>query len=140
VQLSIGKLATALIALLIAVTVVTTAAGMFVLQKHYRSLEERHHAEAHDTARNTAMAIHNQVRFYQGILQLMSTHSDVVNLLEFGNEPDIVQWSQTVTRLLPGSLGIALASTEGIVFGDARSQRVGPRCAITTPVTHSGIP
>ena len=62
VQLSIGKLATALIALLIAVTAITTAAGLFVLQKHYHSLEERHHADAHDTVRNAAMAIHNQVR------------------------------------------------------------------------------
>jgi diguanylate cyclase (GGDEF)-like protein len=138
VQLSIGKLATALIALLIAVTVITTTAGMLVLQKHYRSLEERHHAEAHDTARNAAMAIHNQVRFYQSILQLMAANPDVVNLLEFGDHPEIMQWSRTITRLLPGSLGVALASSDGIVFGDARSQRVGPQCEIDLHDFHAG--
>ena len=137
-QLSIGKLATALIALLIAVTVITTAAGMFVLQKHYRSLEERHHAEAHDTARNAAMAIHNQVSFHQGILQLLAANPDVVNLLEFGDAPDIMQWSATITRLLPGSLGAALTSAEGIVFGDARSQRVGERCESDLRAYHAG--
>ncbi|MCB1772350.1 MAG: diguanylate cyclase [Gammaproteobacteria bacterium] len=138
VQLSIGKLATALIALLIAVTAITTAAGLFVLQKHYHSLEERHHADAHDTVRNAAMAIHNQVRFYQGILQLLAANPDVVNLLEFGDAPDIMQWSATINRLLPGSLGAALTSTEGIVFGDARSQRVGPRCESDLRAYHAG--
>lgn len=127
-QLSIGKLVTMLIVLLIAVTVVTTGAGLFVVQSNYRTLEQRHEAEAHDALRNAALAIRNQVRFYQGVLQLIGTNPQVNNLLEFGDTPEIFAWSQTVGRLLPGNLGTALTGPDGTVFGDPLALRVGPAC------------
>jgi len=127
-QLSIGKLVTTLIVLLVAVTVVTTGAGLFVVQSNYRTLEQRHEAEAHDALRNAALAIRNQVRFYQGVLQLIGTNPQVNNLLEFGNTPEIFAWSQTVGRLLPGNLGTALTGPDGTVFGDPLTLRVGPAC------------
>ena len=127
-QLSIGKLAVILIALLIAVTLVTTGIGVFALQDNYRSMESRHEAEAHDTVRNAAVSIRNQIRFYQGILQLISSKPDVANLLEFGDDGEMTAWSQSMRRLLPGTLGAALANEHGHVHGDPLSQRVGPSC------------
>jgi diguanylate cyclase (GGDEF)-like protein len=149
-QLSIGKLVTTLIVLLIAVTVVTTGAGLFVVQSNYRSLEQRHEAEARDSLRNAAMAIRNQVRFYQGVLQLIGSNPQLSNLVEFGEAPEIVTWAQTVGRLLPGNLGIALAGPDGVVFGDPLTLRVGPACQadmrdysdgreISYPLLHTGI-
>jgi len=128
VQLSIGKLATVLIALLITATFVTTAAGLYVLQDNFRTIEDHFDAEAHDTVHNAAFAIRNQIRFYQGILQQVSSNPDVSNLLEFGEQGDIVQWSVTIGRLLPGTLGTALASSQGVVFGDPLTLRVGAAC------------
>lgn len=128
VQLSIGKLAVIMIALLITLTVVTTTAGFYVLQANFRTLEERHDAEAHDTLRIAAISIRNQIRFYQGILHLISTNNEVGNLLEFGQGSEVADWSHTVGRLLPGTLGTALASPQGVVFGDALALRVGPAC------------
>lgn len=127
-QVSIGRLATILVALLIVVTMVTTAVGLYVLHGHYRSLEERHTAEANDTVRNAALAIRNQVRFHQGMLRLVTLNPEVFNLLEFGVADEIVNWSQTLGRLLPGTLGTALASAEGTVIGDPLSQRIGAAC------------
>lgn len=139
-QLSIGKLVTTLIALLIAVTVVTTGAGLFVVQSNYRSLEQRSEAEAHDALRNAALAVRNQVRFYQGILQLIGSNPQINNLLEFGEAPDIMRWSQTIGRLLPGNLGIALANPDGVVFGDPLALRVGAECQADMQLYSEGLP
>lgn len=128
-QLSIGKLATILIALLVAVTIVTTGTGLYVLQHDYRSLEERHEAEAKDAVRNAAIAVRNQVRFYQGMLQLISTNSEVINLLEFADTGDISRWSQALGQILPHTLGVALAATDGTVLGDPLALRIGADCA-----------
>jgi len=128
VQLSIGKLATISIALLIAVTVVTTAMGLYVLQANYSTLENRQLAEARDTVRNAAIGLRNQVRFYQGILQLMAVDPEVGDLLEFPDTTEMTRWSHAVGRLLPGTLGTALASPDGVVFGDPLALRVGAAC------------
>lgn len=149
-QLSIGKLATVLIALLITATFVTTAAGLYVLQDNFRTIENQFDAEAHDSVRSAALAIRNQIRFYQGILQLISRNPDVSNLLEFGEHADIVQWSVAIGRLLPGTLGTALTSPQGVVFGDPMALRVGAACqrdmqhfaaggAIDYPLLHSDV-
>lgn len=150
-QLSIGKLATILIALFITVTLVTTGAGLYVLQTNYRSLENRQEAEAHDTLRNATIAVRSQVRFYQGILELISANPEVSNLLEFADTPEITNWSFSLGRLLPGTLGTALASPDGVVFGDPLALRVGPACqadmrhfakhgSIAYPLLHTDIP
>ncbi|MBT8429445.1 MAG: hypothetical protein KJN79_05990, partial [Gammaproteobacteria bacterium] len=76
-QLSIGKLAALSISLLIAVTIITTGSGLYVLQTNYRTLENRHEAEARDAVRNAATALHNEIRFYQGILQLMAANPEI---------------------------------------------------------------
>ena len=125
-QLSIGKLAALSIGLLVAVTIVTTGAGLYLLQSNYRSQENHHEAEARDGVHNAATALHNQVRFYQGMLQLMASNPEVGDLFEFAETPEMTAWSQSVGRLLPGTLGTALVSTEGVVFGDPISLRVGP--------------
>ena len=150
-QLSISKLITTLIVLLIAVTVITTGAGLLVVQSNYRTLEQRQEAEAHDTLRNAALAIRNQVRFYQGVLHLIGTSPQVKDLLELGDVPEIVAWSKTVGRLLPGNLGTALAGANGIVWGDPLALRVGPACQadmrryarggkLHYPMLHTGVP
>ena len=127
-QLSLGKLATILIVLLISVTVLTTGIGLGLLHSNFRSLEQQQDAEARDSVHNAAIAVRNQIRFYQGILQLISSNPQVVNLLEFGEASEIARWSITVGRLLPGTLGTALASPDGVVFGDPLALRVGPAC------------
>lgn len=150
-QLSIGKLIITLILLLIAVTIVTTGAGLFVVESNYRSLEQRQQAEAHDTLRNAALAIRNQVRFYQGVLHLIGTNPQVQDLLELGEAPEIVAWSKALGRLLPGNLGTALAGEDGIVFGDPLALRVGPSCqadmlrhaqggTLNYPLLHTDVP
>jgi len=127
-QLSIGKLATLAIGLLIAVTIVTTGAGLYVLQSNDRTLDDRHDTEARDTARNAAVALHNQIRFYQGVLQLMASNPEVSKLLEVGDTSKISHWSLSVGGLLPGALGTALTSADGVVLGDPLILRVGPAC------------
>ncbi len=127
-QISIAKLAGLLIALLITVTVITTGTGLYVLQSNYQTLETRQEAEALDTVRNAAIAVRNQVQFYQGILHLMANNPEVGNLLEFGESQDMTDWSLNVARVLPGSLGTALVSQHGVVFGDPLAQRIGDAC------------
>lgn len=139
-QLSIGKLAIVVITLLIVVTLVTTGLGLSALHNDYRSLQARHEAEAIDTVRNAALSIGNQVRFYQGILQLISTKPEVANLLEFGASSEMQDWSASLRRLLPGILGSALASDQGRVHGDANAQRVGPACVLDMKHLHEGTP
>lgn len=151
VQLSIGKLASVLAALLISVTLVTTAASLFLVHKNFRSLEERHAAEAHDTVRNAAIAISNQIRFYQHTLDSVTQNPEVADLLEFAEESDIADWSQTIGRLLPNTLGSALASRSGVVFGDPLMLRVGEACqrdmqhfadgsTLHYPLMHTDVP
>ena len=129
-QLSIGKLATILIALMVAVTVVTTGTGLYFLQHDYRSLEEHHEAEAGDAVRDAAIAVRNQVRFYQGMLRLISTNPEVVNLLEFADTGNISRWSQALGQLVPHTLGVALAAPDGTVYGDPLALRIGAACAV----------
>ncbi|MCB1800438.1 MAG: GGDEF domain-containing protein [Gammaproteobacteria bacterium] len=129
-QLSISKLTTILVILLIAVTVITTAAGIFVVRSDYQLLEDRHTTEARDAVNNAALAIHNQVEFYQGIVQLISSKPEVANLLDFGDTTEMTDWSSELRQLLPGTLGTALASPTGEVHGDVMRQRVGPACVV----------
>lgn len=138
-QISIGKLSGILIALLISVTVVTTGMGLYVLQTDYRALESRHEAEARNTVQNAALAIRNQIRFYEGILQLISANPEVSNLLEFHTHAEIAEWSQAVGRLLPGTLGTALASPKGEVYGDPLALRVGAACEHDMKEAASGV-
>ena len=139
-QLSIGKLAALSIGLLIAVTIITTGAGLYVLQSNYRTLENRHDTEARDSVRNAAIALRHQIRFYQGILQLTAANPEVSDLLEFGDTPEISRWSQTVGGLLPGTLGTALTSPAGVVFGDPLTLRVGPACQADMRLLAQGMP
>jgi diguanylate cyclase (GGDEF)-like protein len=138
-QLSIGKLAALSISLLIAVAIITTGTGLYVLQTNYRTLENRHEAEARDAVRNAATALHNEIRFYQGILQLMAANPEVSDLIEFGNTSEITRWSQAVGRMLPGTLGTALVSPDGITFNDPLSLRVGPACQADMQDVSQGI-
>ena len=133
-----------LIALLITATFVTTAAGLYVLQDNFRTIENQFDAEAHDSVRSAALAIRNQIRFYQGILQLISRNPDVGNLLAFGEHEDIVQWSVTVGRLLPGTLGTALASPQGRTCSATRwrcasALPASATCSTSPPVARSTI-
>jgi diguanylate cyclase (GGDEF)-like protein len=91
------------------------------------------------------------MRFYQGMLQLIAGKPEVADLLEFGEVDEITAWSEGIRGLLPGSLGAALASAHGKVFGNPREQRVGPACAtdirrlqqgqpIDYPPLHTDIP
>lgn len=150
-QISIAKLAGVLIALLITVTVITTGTGLYVLQSNYQTLETRQEAEALDNVRNAAIAVRNQVQFYQGILHLIANNPDVSNLLEFGESHDMANWSLNVARVLPGSLGTALVSPRGVVFGDPLAQRIGDACqkdmrdyshgaAVDYPLLHTDVP
>lgn len=129
-QLSIAKLVATLILLLISVTVITTGAGLLAVQSNYRSLESRHGAEANDAVNNAALAIRNQIRFYQGILQLIVANAEISDLLEFSDTPQIADWSRAVGRLLPGTLGTALSNAHGVVYGDPLALRVGAACQL----------
>ena len=140
VQMSIGKLAVTLIILLITVTLVTTGIGLFTLHGDYRTLASRHDAEAHDTVRNAALSIRNQIHFYQGILQLVSSKPEVANLLEFGDTAEITEWADNLRRILPGTLGTALTSEHGELYGDPTAQRVGPRCVLDMQTLVRGEP
>lgn len=139
-QLSISKLATILIALLIAVTIITTGIGLTTLRDDYRSLQSRQDSEAHDAVRNAALSIRNQILFYQGMLQRISTQPEVANLIEFGSTEEMSLWSDRLRRLLPGTLGAALASADGLVFGDPVTQRIGPACVADMKQLHKGLP
>jgi diguanylate cyclase (GGDEF)-like protein len=103
-QFSIGKLATLTIGLLIAVTIISTGVGLYVLQSNYRTLEERHVTEAQDSVRNTAIALHHQIRFYQGIQRLTAADPDVGGLPESGDKSETTHWTQATGGLLQGML------------------------------------
>ncbi len=149
-HLSIGKTIAILVALLISVAVITTATGLYLIDDDYRAFENRHASDARHTVRNAAIAIRNQIRFYQGILQLIATNPEAINLIEFGEEPEIADWSRAVGRVLPGSLGTALAGPDGVVFGNPLALRVGAACqmdmhtfldggAIEYPLLHTDV-
>ena len=149
-HLSIGKTIAVLVVLLISIAVITTTTGLYLIDDDYRAFDNRHNSDARHTVRNAAVAIHNQVQFYQGILQLIATNPEVVNLIEFGDEPEIADWSRAVGRLLPGSLGTALAGPDGVVFGNPIALRVGAACqkdmhtfirggAIEYPLLHTDV-
>lgn len=123
-QVTFGRLA----AILLTLTIVTTAAGLYVLQVNFRSLEARHDVEARDRLRAAAAAMRNQIRFYQRMLALIGSNPEAATLLEFGDDAEIVAWSQKIAGLLPGALGTALVSPRHVLFGDALALRVGPRC------------
>lgn len=129
-QLSISRLAVTLIVLLIAVTLITSATGVYMLQSQYQSLGAHHDAQAADTARNAALSIRNQLRFYQGILQQISASPEIANLFDFGEQFEMVAWANNLAGVLPGTIGAALASEHGAVFGDPMAQRVGPACQV----------
>jgi len=104
-HVSIGKLAALSISLLIAVTIVTTGAGLFVLQNEYRSLEKRHAAEVRDTAQNAAIALRDQIRFYQGVPQFISAYAAQEGLSEPTDSNRVTLQSQTARQILEGMLG-----------------------------------
>ncbi|MCB1790651.1 MAG: GGDEF domain-containing protein [Gammaproteobacteria bacterium] len=128
VQLSISKLTLIMIVLLITVTVITTGVGLLVVRADYQTIATRHTTEARDAVNNAALALRNQVQFYQGIVQLISGKPEVANLLEFGDTSEMAAWSNQLRQLLPGTLGAALATPDGHIHGDPLQQRVGPSC------------
>ena len=122
----------------------TTAAGLYVLQDNFRTIENQFDAEAHDSVRSAALAIRNQIRFYQGILQLISRNPDVSNLLKFGEHADIVQVVSRDRTPAARTLSTALTSPQGVVFGDplalcVSALRASATCNTSPPVVRSTI-
>ncbi|MCB1722778.1 MAG: GGDEF domain-containing protein [Gammaproteobacteria bacterium] len=127
-QLSIGKLTLLLVILFVGVTAATTGVGLYLVHDVHDTIERRYATEAHAAVTNAALAVRNQVKFYQEIAQQTSAAPDVSDLLEFGDGAEVSAWSQRLRQLLPGTLGAALASPAGAVHGDPLMQRIGPSC------------
>ena len=113
VQMSIGKLAVTLIVALVTATLVTMGIGLFTLHGDYRTFAGRQDAEAQDTVRKAALSIRNQVRFYQGILQLLPSRPEVADLLESGDTAEITEWTEGLRRILPGTLATDIVARLG---------------------------
>ena len=114
--------------LLIAVTIGSSVIGLYLLKEHYSTEEQRHEAEAHGRLNQAANAIGNQVRFYQGIVDLLVSRSSTADLIAFSEPGETQQWSLRIRNLLPGAFGAALADHHGEIIGDPLAQRIGPAC------------
>ena len=119
-HVSIGKLAALSISLLIVVTTLTTGAGLFILQNEYRSAENRHAASARDTVQNIAIALRDQVRFYQGEPRLMSADPPASDPAMFTESRANLLQSQTTRPLLEGMM----RADDRIVILDEQGQRL----------------
>lgn len=127
-QLSVRKLAIILVGLLIAVTVSTSLLGLYVVQQHYRTAENRFDADAQEQLRHTGLTIRNQLRFYRAIAYQLAKDSRIRDLAGFGDASEIAQWSASVRANLPDMLGLTIAGPDGEVQGDPLAMRIGPAC------------
>ena len=71
-------------------------------------------------------------------------------MLDFPDIGEAFSWAQSYRKLLPGSVGLALVTSDGEVLGDERSLYIGPACsidiqrlahgeAISTPAVHRDV-
>lgn len=116
-----------MMALLVIVTLSSSLIGYYLLQDAYHTEETRHETLAKQRLQLSANTVGNQVRLYQGMVDLLAGKNTTVNLLSLAGENETEQWTAQVRSMMPGILGLGLAQ-EGKIIGDPLVQRIGPLC------------
>jgi diguanylate cyclase (GGDEF)-like protein len=132
------------IILTLSLVLLTVFATHFVLSGH----AQKHFDEKLDTDFDTyEYALETHVEFYRSLLKGLAQRQRVKELLDFPDVSEAFSWAQGYRKLLPGSVGLALVTSDGEVLGDERSLYIGPACsidiqrlahgeAITSPAVH----
>ena len=92
-------------------------------------------------------ALETHVEFYRSLLKGLAQRQSVKNMLDFPDIDEAFSWAQSYRKLVPGSVGLALVTSDGEVLGDERSLYIGPACsidiqrlahgeAVTSPAVH----
>jgi len=147
---SVRKITTLMVTMLIVVTLGSSIVGYYFLQNQYRTAEDHYEAEARNRLEQAANAVSNQLKLYQEIVDSLASRQTTSDMLSFAEVAEIEQWTQNTRKLLPGTLGSALANEEGEIIGDTVVQRIGSACsadikrfqqheAITYPAFHNNV-
>lgn len=73
-------------------------------------------------------ALENHVQFYRSILKGLAQRQKVKDLIFFPDADDASLWAQGYRKMLPGSVGFALVTSDGKVLGDTESLYIGAAC------------
>lgn len=125
---SVKQLALLMVVLMVVVTLISSTVGLYLLEDHYQTEENRFEADAHNRLELAAGSIANQIKFYQGIVNLIVARRSTADLIAFGAPEDTQDWALHIRNLLPGAFGAALATLDGEVIGDPITQRIGESC------------
>ena len=115
---------------LILTTVLISASlsAFWFFNRHFQTEESRYISDAKITLNNAVYAVNNLIRFHQGMLDTLAKRHQTLNIIQFGSEEEIVEWTTSIGNLLPGAVGTALALPDKTIIGDPNLQRVGPQC------------
>lgn len=95
-------------------------------------------------------ALESHIEFYRSLLNGLAQRQHVKDLLNFPDVGEAFSWAQSYRNMLPGSVGLALVTSDGEVLGDSQALYIGPACnidiqrlargkAIASPAVHRDI-
>lgn len=121
---------------LVVLIVIAGGAAMLALASRYLEQERANSIKHHHQV--LAQDIGYLVDFYQNVVDSLAYQTEVLDILQFRDEPRALQWVEGTRLLLPDSIGVALVDRNGRVIGDPRLFNVGPRCLIDLRAILSG--
>lgn len=114
------------LAIVVILLVLVSAASMLALL-YQSTLASARDALALQQQTN-ANYIHNQMAFYQEVVDQLARRTRVKDLLNVGHGDESMAWAMEMQNQLPNSIGLALVRPGVELLGDSPMQRVGPSC------------
>jgi diguanylate cyclase (GGDEF)-like protein len=103
-----------------------------VFSHHFltRHNQEVARKEAQTDLDTYALAVQQQINFYERLLEGLARRADVQNLLEFGDQDEAFLWALNYRKLLPDTVGLTLINQDGEILGNPDSLLIGQKCRL----------
>lgn len=134
--------------LLLGIALASALASLYVVRNYF---EDHREEELQVTATDKAHHVSQYLGFYEQQITSLAATPEVHDMAVFGDRDAAQAWALQARRFLPRTVGLAIASAEGLVLGETPALRVGPKCvadlsrlqqgkALPRPPVHTDIP
>lgn len=145
---SIRRRAYATYGLLLGIALASALANLYVVRNYFADHREE---ELQVTATDKAHHVSQYLGFYEQQITSLAAIPEVHDMAVFGDRDAAQAWALQARRFLPRTVGLAIASAEGLVLGEPPALRLGPQCvadlsrlqqsqALPRPPVHTDIP
>ena len=111
----------------IVILLVSISATSMLVVVYQSSLAVAREALAQQQQTNASF-LHNQMAFYQGMVDQIARRIQVRDLIYVGNDEEAMAWALDTLQQVPNGVGLALVRPGVHVLGNALLQRVLPTC------------